>query len=71
MCISLCAAADSEAEGPIGDVVPSAPGGGQGSSWRSVLHGLPVLRAPRDQAATYLTHTHTQLSVSQRTALFS
>lgn len=48
-------AADREAERQTRDVVPSVPGGGQRSAWRRLLHGLPVPRSQRNQAAAHLT----------------
>lgn len=53
----LCIASDREAERPVWDAVPPAPGGGQGAPWWSLLHGLPVLRPLRDQTSPHLTRT--------------
>uniref|UniRef100_A0A8C5CEQ4 SEC24 homolog D, COPII coat complex component n=1 Tax=Gadus morhua TaxID=8049 RepID=A0A8C5CEQ4_GADMO len=48
-------AADRAIQGQAGGAVPSVPGGGQGAVRRRLLHGLPVLRPPRDQDAAHLT----------------
>lgn len=59
-----CSAANCEAERQTGDAVPSVPGGGQRLARRGFLHGLPLLRSPRDQAAANLTRSSRLGSVS-------